>query len=41
MGAALSIRTDMEAAELRRLARREGDGRVRRVSWRWPTHSTG
>ncbi len=28
MGAALSIRTDMEAAELRRLARREGDGRV-------------
>ncbi len=28
MGSALSIRTDMEAAELRRLARREGDGRV-------------
>jgi transposase len=28
MGTALSIRTDMEAAELRRLARRESDGRV-------------
>ncbi len=28
MGAALAIRTDMEAAALRRLARRERDGRV-------------
>lgn len=28
MGAPLTIRTDMEAAELRRLARRERDGRV-------------
>jgi transposase len=28
MGAALSIRTDVEASELRRLARRERDGRV-------------
>ena len=28
MGAPLEVRTDMEAAELRRLARRERDGRV-------------
>ena len=28
MGAPLAIRTDLEAAELRRLARRERDGRV-------------
>jgi hypothetical protein len=28
MGAAAAIRADMEAAELRRLARRERDGRV-------------
>ena len=28
MGAPLAIRTDLEATELRRLARREGDGRV-------------
>ena len=28
MGAALEIRTDLDAAELRRLARRESDGRV-------------
>ena len=28
MGAPLEIRTDLEAAELRRLARRERDGRV-------------
>ena len=28
MGAAVAIRADMEAAELRRLARRERDGRV-------------
>ncbi len=28
MGAAVAIRTDIEAAELRRLARREADGRV-------------
>ncbi|MFC7693776.1 transposase [Paeniroseomonas aquatica] len=28
MGAAVPIRTDIEAAELRRLARREADGRV-------------
>jgi transposase len=28
MGAALPIRTDIEATKLRRLARREGDGRV-------------
>ena len=40
MPSALAIRTDRDAAELRRLARRERDGRVSARLLVWPTRST-